>query len=172
MCRPQQQQVGDYTGSEQLAMVSTKFLLHALLHIWMTNQTSGILADFRHRYTRTIPLNIHFKGLPSLTMIHCYVHQCCTPLYYHRSSAQAQITYSQHVVEVVRETQRRRKRFAQEHPLPMNMNVPDWILYLTHHSLSLDPPPPTSVIADCLSIVAIDLDCDISNIVTSDERYV
>ena len=162
-------------GSEQLAMVSTKCLLHALLHIWMTNPTSGILADFRRRYTRTIPLFTDFRGLPpnhTLMMIHGLVHQRWNLFENYRPSAQEHITYSQHVVEVVRETHRRRKHFAQEHPLPMNMNVPDWILDFTHYSLSLDPPPPTSVIADCLSIVAIDLDCDISNIVTSDERYV
>ena len=40
--------------------------------------------------------------------------------------------------------------------------VPCWILRFVLHSLSRSPPPPTSVIVDCLSIIAIDLGCDIS----------
>lgn len=52
--------------------------------------------------------------------------------------------------------------------------VPRWTLRFVLHSLALDPPPSTSVIADCLSIIAIDIGCDISSprAVTPDERYV
>ena len=39
--------------------------------------------------------------------------------------------------------------------------VPRWVLRFALHSLSQDPPPPTPVIAACLSIIAIDLDCSI-----------
>ena len=41
--------------------------------------------------------------------------------------------------------------------------VPRWTLRFALHSLSLYPMPPTSAIADCLSIIAIDLGCDVSN---------
>ena len=56
---------------------------------------------------------------------------------------------------------------------PLDWKVPRWILRFVIHSLSQDPPPPTSVILDCLSIVAIDLDCDVSSTETTtpDERY-
>jgi hypothetical protein len=50
--------------------------------------------------------------------------------------------------------------------------VPKWVLHFTLNSLSLDPLPPASIVADCLTIIAIDLGCDIPNIVTSDERCV
>ena len=50
--------------------------------------------------------------------------------------------------------------------------VPRWLLRFAFHSLSQHTLPPTSVIADCLSIVAIDLGCDISNTTTPCERCV
>ena len=50
--------------------------------------------------------------------------------------------------------------------------VPRWILLFTASSLSLDPLPPTSVVADCPKITATDLSCGVSNIETLDERCV
>ena len=52
--------------------------------------------------------------------------------------------------------------------------VPRWILRFALHFLSLDPPPPTPVVADCLEIIAVDLDCHVSSpgAVASDERHV
>ena len=50
--------------------------------------------------------------------------------------------------------------------------VPRWILRFALHSLSLDPPPPVPVVADCLTIVAIDLDCQVSDITVLEERCV
>jgi len=52
--------------------------------------------------------------------------------------------------------------------------VPRLILRFALHSLSLCPPPPTSIIADCLSIVAIDLGCDVpdTGATASNERWV
>jgi len=49
--------------------------------------------------------------------------------------------------------------------------VPRWILRFVLHYLSQDPPPPTSVIISCLSIIAIDLDCTVPG-TGPDERYV
>jgi len=52
--------------------------------------------------------------------------------------------------------------------------VPRWVLRFVLHSLSSDPLPSTSVIMNCLSIIAIDLGCDVSTARTTtlDERYV
>ena len=63
-----------------------------------------------------------------------------------------------------------------EYQQAKHRKVPRWFLRFALHSLSLDPPPPASVVADCLSIIATDLDCDVSDpgFTTSDEavRYV
>ena len=50
--------------------------------------------------------------------------------------------------------------------------VPRWLLRFTLHFLAQSPLPPTSVVINCLSIVALDLGYDSSNIVISDERCV
>ena len=50
--------------------------------------------------------------------------------------------------------------------------VPRWLLRFAFHSLSQHPLPQTSVIVDCLSIIAIDLGCDLTNTTTQHERYV
>ena len=49
--------------------------------------------------------------------------------------------------------------------------VPRWLLRFAFHSLSQHPLPQTSVIVDCLSIIAIDLGCNLTN-TTQHERYV
>jgi hypothetical protein len=58
-----------------------------------------------------------------------------------------------------------------EYERTQQRKTPRWILRFALDSLSLDPPP-TSVVADCLEIIAIDLGCDVSNITTLDERYI
>ena len=50
--------------------------------------------------------------------------------------------------------------------------VPRWLLRFAFHSLSLQPLPTTSVIIDCLSIIALDLGCGSSNTTTLHERCV
>ena len=61
-----------------------------------------------------------------------------------------------------------------EYQKTQHRKVPFRILHFVLHSLSFDPPPPMPVVADCLSTIAIDLGCDVSNAgaTTSDERCV
>ena len=61
-----------------------------------------------------------------------------------------------------------------EYQRTRRVKVPRLILRFALRSLSLNPPPPASVIADCLSIIAIDLGCDGLNAgnTTLDERCV
>ena len=50
--------------------------------------------------------------------------------------------------------------------------VPRWLLRFVFYSLSRHPLPPTSVIIDCLSIIALDLGCGSSNTTTPYDRCV
>ena len=61
-----------------------------------------------------------------------------------------------------------------EYQQTQHRKVLRWILRFALESLSLNPLPPTSVIADCLSIIAIDLGCNVSDtgLMTLDERCV
>ena len=61
-----------------------------------------------------------------------------------------------------------------EYRKTQHRKVPRQTLRFAFHSLSLDPLPPTPVVADCLSTIATDLGCDVSSIgsATFDERCV
>ena len=48
--------------------------------------------------------------------------------------------------------------------------VPRWTLRFALDSLSMDPPPPPSVVANCLKIIAIDLDCNAPDTETAGEK--
>jgi hypothetical protein len=52
--------------------------------------------------------------------------------------------------------------------------IPRWVLRFVLHSLSQYPPPPTSVVIDCLFTIAIDLGCDVlkSKTIVWDKRCV
>jgi len=50
--------------------------------------------------------------------------------------------------------------------------VPRWLLRFASHSLAQYPLPPTPVITNCLSIIAIDLGCKFTNTTTACERCV
>ena len=166
-------------GLEQLALVSANCFFHTFYYLWVKDPTSSVLADLRRRYTRAIPFEIDSSGLPFyhiMTMIHALAHKRCYPCHKlrwddYRPPAHERIVFAQYVVEVARAQRQVKKSFVQQGIL-MNTKVHRWVLRFALHSLSLDPPPPTSVVADCLAMVAIDLDCDVSNIVTLDERYV
>ena len=147
-------------GLEHLATVSAVCFLRAFHHLSAMNPTSSVLEDIRQRHNRDFLLETDFGGLLwyySIARTYGLVNQ---PLHLryaqwgnHRPSAQEHITFAWGMVEAAqigaRELQRR--------------CVPRWILRFTLYSLSLDPLPPTSVIANCLSIIAIDLGCDISS---------
>jgi hypothetical protein len=42
--------------------------------------------------------------------------------------------------------------------------VPRWLLRFALRSPSQDPPSPASVVADSLSIITLDLECDVSSV--------
>ena len=168
-------------GLEQLATVSANCLLLTLYHLWVTDPTSSVLADVRRRYIRTMPPPTDFSGLPSyhhtVAMTYALVFErwsLCRLLQWdnYRPSAQEHITLAQHVVKVTQAEHQRRKTAVQQDDALAHVKVPRWILRLALHSLSLHPLPPTSVVADCLVITAIDLDCDLSDIAALDKRCV
>ena len=80
----------------------------------------------------------------------------------YRLSSQGHIPVAQQVAEVAQ----------VEYQKTQHRKVPQWTLRFAFHSLSLYPLPPTPIIANCLSIVAIDLGCDVSSTgaMTSDEQ--
>ena len=147
-------------GLEQLAAVSAMCFLRTFHQLSVANPGSSVLKDVRKRYNRIFPLETDFEGLPfyyTITKIHALANWAwdprniqwgdCTP------STQECISFTRSAAEVAQVLYRRTRR----------QKIPRWILRFALHSLSLDSIPPTSAIADCLSIIAIDLGCEVSN---------
>ena len=158
-------------GLEQLATVSATCFLRTFCYLLAVDPASSVLADIRQRYQWDFPLGADFMGLPfhyTLVWIDALVNQRRNPQHLqwgnYRPSAQEHTAVAQDMVEAAQ----------AEYQNTQQQKVPCWILHFTLHSLSLSPPPPMPVIANCLSIIAIDLGCDVmdTRFTTPDERYV
>ena len=156
-------------GLEQLATVSLGCFFRTFHHLSVIDPNSGVLVDLRRRYDRVFPFETDFRGLPfylTIRKIHALAKKrwnpCNSQWDDYTPSNQEHISFARQMVEVAQ----------MEYQLMDHRKVPRWILRFALYSLSLDPPSPPSVVADCLKIVAVDLDCDISSITNSDDRWV
>ena len=166
-------------GLEQLARSSALCLLQTLSHLIVTDPTSRVLEDVRQRYTTNFPLSAGLGSLPfsrTLSTIHRLFYQTriermkyllrTTGLWIHWEDYQ--LFNNEHITLA-----HALAKLAQfEYQRSQHGKVPRWLLRFALHFLSQDPLPPISVIADCLSIIAIDLHCTFPNTVAPDERCV
>ena len=156
-------------GKEQLATVAATCLLHSLNHLSVMDPAPSVLTDICQRYNRVFPLYPDFISLPfyhTMATIHSLTKQPWSHQYIQwdnfRPSSQEYNTFAQQIVEVARVKYRQTEY----------QKVSRWILRFALHSLALDPLPPVPVIVNCLTIVAIDLGCRVSDITALEERYV
>jgi len=146
--------VTERPGLEQGAKAASLCLLRALSSV---DPTSTLLIDIRRRYAATIPPDADFKGL------HCYhainaVHATLVGSRLRRffewtdyePRADEHAFFANSLVQVAHKWKRDGK-------------VLRWLLRFAIHSLSHGSPPPIPVITDCLTIIAIDLECDVSH---------
>jgi hypothetical protein len=156
-------------GSKQLATLSASCFLRTLLYLSSTDPTSSTLADLRRRYSVFPSLYVHFDGLPI-----CYTTFALHILFIrdepsgwrmqwnnNRPSTQEHIQFAWCIAEAAQVENQRRL-----------YEVPNWMLRFVLDSLSQDPPPPSSAIANCLKVIAISLECNVLNTRTADDRYV
>ena len=160
-------------GLDQLATVSATCLLRTFSHLSTTDPTSNVLTDIRQRYSRVFPPWTNFDGLPffhTLDAIHRVIHPHLDR-WWHGWEDYWPPSY-EHAIFAHALTKLAQSEYRKENRLPGG--VPPWITRFVVHSLSLDPLPPTSVVVDCLSIVAMDLGCNVSSTRTTafDKRYV
>ena len=156
-------------GFEELATVSASIFLRTFLHLSVMDPTSSTLVDIRRHYDKVFPRTMDFTGLPfrsTMTKVHLLFGDI--PVSGHPEQDNVilptpeRIPFSRDIVNIAQaECQRTRHR-----------GVPHPFLQFVVYSLSVEPPPPVSVIADCLKIVAIELGCDLSHITTSEDRYI
>ena len=152
-------------GLEQLATVSATAFFHTFLRLTTVDPASGVLADVRRRYDGIFPFDTDFRGLrlySTIIKIHALVSKDWNPRNFewddYKPSGQELIPFARHIAEVTR----------AEHK---DGNVPRWILLFAFHCLSIVPPSPASAIADCLTIIATNLGCRLSDFMTLDEKY-
>ena len=156
-------------GLEQLAAASANGCFRALHHLATMDPASGVLVELQRCYNEVFPPEIDFTGLPfysTMTKIHALASRFGNPRDIRwpnrRLFPQEHVPFAQWAVITAQEEY----RHSQQN------KVPRWILRSALCLLSLGPLSAPSVVANCLTIVAIDLDCDISNLATPDERYV
>ena len=159
-------------GSEQLAMVSIICFLRTFNRLSAVDPTSSILEDIRRRYRKVFPEKPKFSDLPLRYMmdkIDSLVKK--TRFTYPTDTFNIYRPFPQECIPLARGIA---EGAQAEYQQTGRRKAPRWTLGFALHSLSLDPLHPTSVIADCLSIIAIDLDCDAmgTRFTASDERCV
>ena len=156
-------------GSEQLAAESVRALFDTLQNLILMDPTSNILEDLHERYNAVVSPDADFAGLPfcsTISTIHTFSRGLGTSgnLWRRRPSVfgQGHIPFSQHIVKAAQE------KYQQT----QGKKVPRWALRSACHLLSLGSISPPSTIADCLSVIAIDIDCNVSEVKASNERCV
>ena len=154
-------------GLEQLATVSADGFLRTLHHLATMDPTSRALADLQRRYNDAFPSELDFTGLPfypTMAKIHALAGRFGNP---------RDIWWPNRTLTV-----REYPLFAQlmvknaQEKYQQTTKVSCWMLRSALYFLSLGSLASESVVADCLTIVAIDLGCDVSDTAISDERYV
>ena len=163
-------------GSEDLTALSALCCLRTLCHLTTADLASSVFKDMRRKYTKTFPIQTNFEGFPSHQQFHM-IHNVFHPshkrvnyqLYDHRDFHRPKIQWrgyqpsgAEHVILV------QLARFRCQRTQPQK--VPRWILRFAYHLLSHDSLPPASAVADCLSIIAMDLGCTVSSTTALDER--
>ena len=158
-------QVTECSGPGQVVKAASICLLHALSGI---GPMSVVAEGIRQQYLKAIPPTATFKSLlchHTMNAIHAVLigsqnHQSFEWVDY-KPCGQEHIFFAVALVQIA-------------HTRKLYGKVPRWILHFAIDSLSQDPPPPTPVILNCLLIVAIDLDCNVSSAETKtlDKRYV
>ena len=149
-------------GSEQLAEISATCFLDAFTQLLSTETTSTVVKDMRKRYRKVFPSLANLRGLPSpfvaKAIHHLFAGRWGRPVLNwgdYNPSADKLVPFA-HTLARVAQIEYRRRR---EKP-----KVPRWLLRFAFRFLSQDPLPPTSVIVDCLTMIAIDLGCHTPNI--------
>ena len=156
-------------GSEELATVSASALFDTLQNLILMDPTSNVLEDLHRRYNAVVSPDADFAGLPfnsTISAIHTFSRGLGTSgnLRQRRPSVSGQghIPFSQHIAKAAQE------KYQETH----GEKVPRWALRSACHLLSLGSVSPPSSIVDCLTVIAIDIGCNVSEVKASNERCV
>jgi len=152
-------------GMEQIAEASAMCFFLALSHLSITDPMSSILADICRRYRRIFPFYLDFRGLP-LPYILPAIHERIYPM-----EAQMPTEWTGHKPTYREYIAIGRTLSKLSWSAHQERQAPHLCLSFALCYLSQDPLPSPSILADCLLIIAIRVDCDVPQIMFSGERY-
>jgi len=145
--------VTERPGSEQGARAASICLLRALSSV---DSTSTVLEGIRESYVAIIPRMANFDGLQcyhAINAIHATLVGSQRRRFFEWTDYEPRTQEHVFFANTLARIAHKEKQYGK---------VPRWILRFVIHSMSHDPQPPISVITDCLTIIAIDLECDVS----------
>ena len=155
-------------GKEQLATATSLCCLHTLSHLMVTG---SVPAAVGLQYGRAFPGETNLNDLP-LSHTLGAIHRVFYPgIHYSGQFPQwmnHKLSRDDHAIVANALT----KLAWYAHRTSEWGMVPRWLLRFALHSLSQSPQPPTSVVINCLSIIATDLQCEVLGTTTLDERCV
>ena len=152
-------------GLEELAPLSARCFYSTFHRLAVTDPTSKVLKDIRRRYCEDFLYFADFSGLspyPTIAIIRALVTEGRSPFISRNDNKLCDHDHGQFARDIAELAQ------AEYH---QQQKVPDWILSIAFNYMSLNPLPPACVVVDCLKVIAIHLDCEISDSATLDERH-
>ena len=177
-------------GSEQLADTSAMCFFRAFSSLLITTPTSSAIGDMRQRYWRVFQYHNQIRH-PQFPLYVNAVHRlfCANAVYrlfpvgpriprvlFRDRLDFAWTSYNPPLDELVpfAHALAQFAQFAYQNGDGRDHKVPRWLLRFVLRFLSQHPLPPTSVVINCLTIIATDLGCNLSDIssMPSDERCV
>ena len=159
-------------GMEQLAPATALSCLHTLSHLAFTDPTLRTLGNTGQQYVRAFPHRTDFSTLPfshTLYLIHGIFHHGTLfgmqwmPQWEDYKPSSDECAIVSHAATKIAWFKYQRGG---------TLEWLNWLPLFVLHFLSQSPLPSTSVIVDCLSIIAIGLGYDPFSSTISDERYV
>ena len=165
--------------SEELAEVSAHCCLRTLSHLAATDPALSTVQRVRKRYTAAFPQGTNFDALHpnhSLKAIHNIFYSVQPKIQWtcYQLLNEDQVTLAHTLAELANKRVSEATQSAWDVFFRgrRRVKVPRWILRFALHSLSQDPLPPTSIVINCLSMIAIDLGQSTTAYATiPDERY-
>ena len=160
-------------GLEQLATVSALCFFNTFSYLSAVDPTSSALEGARQRCLEIFSPETDFQGRYHAMNFICRLLIPQAGCWRRWSFFMLSDYFSStHEHSMVAHGLARLARF--EYQTIQKAKVPSWILQFAFRSLCPYPPPPASVIASCLSIIAIDLGCSVpdTGVMASDDRWV
>jgi len=161
-------------GSERLAEIAATCLLRTISHAMVVQPASNVLRHVYQRYMRVFPPTADLQSLHFYHTVNA-VHNVITDIppddldwqdiYPSTPPTPANLLLAHSLVKIAWY-----QKFGSE---GRGRRITRWMVRFSLHFLVWDPKPPVPVIVDCLSIIAVDFGCDLSqsHIMKLDKRY-